>query len=53
MTGQEQTMRRVRIEGKVVGLGVEEDVTQRIASFIQMRVKPRPLGRGYKRSKFS
>ena len=38
MTGQEPTMRRVRIEVKVVGLGVEEDVTQRMASFIAKKI---------------
>ena len=40
MTDQEPTMRRVRIEVKVVGLGVGEDVTQRIASFISKRIAP-------------
>ena len=40
MTGQEPTMRRVRIEVKVVGCGVEEDVTQRIARFIAKRIAP-------------
>ena len=40
MTDQDPTMRRVRIEVKVVGCGVEEDVTQRIASFISNRIAP-------------
>lgn len=40
MIDQEPTMRRVRIEVKVVGCGVEEDVTQRIASFIAKKIAP-------------
>ena len=40
MTDQDPTMRRVRIEVKVVGLGVDKDVTQRIARFIAKRIAP-------------
>ena len=40
MTDQGHSMRRVRIEVKVIGCGVEEDVTQRIASFIAKKIAP-------------